>query len=771
MSFELKKKLLSLVSLINSIFYCWCLGNDIVLGNNIGFILFDILLILISLIPFLVIRFRTNLKHLYLLIIFLALSSFFAMYIFTFIVSLIGLVISFIESDKEKGMLQRLIKRRPVFMCATVILSGLAFLSTSSIFEYLKELTYGFDMLGELCATIFLFFMIVACKKTSLIYRNKGSIKEAIVVSLPFIFYIFYIGSSLLAINLAEGYDFVSIDNIIAIAFLYILVGIFEDFLTRGLALNILLDKYGRSKKGIWLSIFLSSLFFGAIHFCNLLTGASFQGVLIQVIVATCIGLYFSAIYLRSGNVWTPALLHGFYDLAVSVPSFFMIKEVVDTASDYGEAISNYSWSNLIVGLIFIILTMILLRRSKIDNVVRMVNDREIVSYKKDGSLKFLLVGFTFGFTLTVCYMTFSSMFQIKEYANDMYDKILVSTDYYKNYNLTYINDYVDYESISDETKLLLAISNLEDSDFDYSYSIIEAEKEVKDNVIFTYISKDEIEDSLKELFNRNDNINYVDFNYSYKTSCSYDDISSKYKCITSNNQQTNNIKVYSNISKVILSGANVADVYVYYIVEDLDSGNLYADSNLNTVYMYNTSINDISDGITYDDNKSNSEFWDSIVKNNDGLVPTYKLSFDLNDLGDALYFVSSEFITDSIKANATIKEECIDEVLYQYNSNYYSFVYDKNYFSVNEINNYLTISFNDEVVMKIESVSSDQWLDKYKNSIGNDVVIGNYSYYNTGNEYLIYKDYFYIISVYNNTNVITNNKLMEVIASIEFKE
>ena len=59
-----------------------------------------------------------------------------------------------------------------------------------------------------------------------------------------------------------------------------------------------------------------------------------------------------SAIYLRSGSVWIVALLHGFYDIVVSIPSFFDVKEIVDVSSEYGDTISNYSWGNLVIGLI-----------------------------------------------------------------------------------------------------------------------------------------------------------------------------------------------------------------------------------------------------------------------------------------------------------------------------------------------------------------------------------------------------------------------------------
>ena len=329
------------------------------------------------------------------------------------------------------------------------------------MFEFFSTLTYGFSMLGELIATIFLFFLILICKKGYLIYKNKGSIKDGIMVSLPFILYSIYIGCGLFSMYLVEGYSLVSIENIITVILLYILVGIFEDFLTRGITLNILLDKYGKTKRGIWFSIFLSSLIFGVIHFTNIFTGASFEGVLIQVISATCIGMYFSAIYLRSGSVWVVALLHGFYDVVVSIPSFFDVKEIVDVSSEYGDTISNYSWSNLIIGLIFILLSLFLLRKKKFDEVYYRVNDKEYVK-PKENLASYVLIGVGSGMILSFAVSSAYGMFQLKDYAKDLYDKLPISWDYQYQYGLIYNNGYLDYDNMNDTSKMMIAFSNID---------------------------------------------------------------------------------------------------------------------------------------------------------------------------------------------------------------------------------------------------------------------------------------------------------------------
>jgi len=769
MNLILKKKLLSILSILNTICCCCYLGIDLVKTDSIFLVIFDFFLVLLAFLPFVYIRNIKKIKHLFFLILPFTLSGFFCSSIINFLISTIGIVVSFISSKEEKGILEKLIKKQPLFFSIIVIICGMTFLASSSFFKYLSQLTYGFDMLGEICATVFLFFMILVCNKGYLIYKNKGSIKESIIVSLPFIIYIFYIGSSLLASHIVEGYEFVSIENIIVVSLFYIFVGIFEDFLIRGLSLNILLEKYGSTKKGILLSVFLSSLFFGMIHFSNLFTGASFQGVLIQVITATCVGFYFSAIYLRSGNVWTPALLHGFYDVAVSISSFFVINEVVDTTVEYAESISNYSWANLVVGVVYLVLAAFLLRNKKMKNVVAMVNNKTIEKSNKDGALKYLFIGFGLGFSVFVCYISFVSMFQLDSLARETYEKLLTQSDYQEEYSLTYINEYVNKNSLSDEVKVLLAISNLEDDDYENSYSIEEAERDVLKEAIFTYIHKDKVDKSLKDIFNDIDGVNYVSINVSYKTSCNYDKNLSKYVCITTNNNQENNLRVYSNISNVSTTTNGDIEVLVYYLVEDVKSNVLYADSNLKTVYKFDSSIKDIVNEIDYDETDNrNRKFWKRIEEKNNGMIPTYKLVFRFNDTGDKMYFVSSEFLDDSIKKDNSVKEEVVINDIYQYNSSNYSFNYNKSYFNVEEEKNKLIVKSDNFNCLEIEIISSEKWLTKYKNFTFNSIILGDYAYYNYGNEYLIYKDNFYIITI-NTNNELEKNELLELVKSLKF--
>ena len=98
--------------------------------------------------------------------------------------------------------------------------------------------------------------------------------------------------------------------------------------------------------------------------------------------------------------------------------------------------------------------------------------------------------------------------------------------------------------------------------------------------------------------------------------------------------------------------------------------------------------------------------------------------------------------------------------------SDNYSFVYD-NDFKVISINNYLVLKYKEETVLKIDIISSDDWLNKYKES--NNITLGNNIYHNILNDYYIYKDEFYVISIYTE-DVVLKNKLLELVSSINFK-
>ena len=93
-------------------------------------------------------------------------------------------------------------------------------------------------------------------------------------------------------------------------------VGLFEEMLCRGMLFNAFRDRFGDSKKGIYLSALLSSMLFGLFHLVNLVSYPDLViATIAQVIYATFFGFIFCVIYFRSKNILACIILHGLFDL------------------------------------------------------------------------------------------------------------------------------------------------------------------------------------------------------------------------------------------------------------------------------------------------------------------------------------------------------------------------------------------------------------------------------------------------------------------------
>ncbi|MGH4118022.1 CPBP family intramembrane glutamic endopeptidase [Clostridium sp.] len=94
-------------------------------------------------------------------------------------------------------------------------------------------------------------------------------------------------------------------------------IGLYEEMVFRGLILSLMFRHWGKTKNEIYFSVVFTSIIFGVFHFINLFSGSSFIAVGTQVIYAIIVGIYFSALLLRTkNNLLGCALLHGFYNIA-----------------------------------------------------------------------------------------------------------------------------------------------------------------------------------------------------------------------------------------------------------------------------------------------------------------------------------------------------------------------------------------------------------------------------------------------------------------------
>ena len=115
-------------------------------------------------------------------------------------------------------------------------------------------------------------------------------------------------------------------------------------------------------RNGIWLTAFLGGFIFGLGHLQNIFAGMEPSAVFTQVITASITGIFYSAIYLRSGNIWALIFIHALTDTAsLSKTVFFAGMNDVDVANQQ----LSLSWGVPFLCLGLIVLTAFLLRPSK----------------------------------------------------------------------------------------------------------------------------------------------------------------------------------------------------------------------------------------------------------------------------------------------------------------------------------------------------------------------------------------------------------------------
>ncbi len=89
--------------------------------------------------------------------------------------------------------------------------------------------------------------------------------------------------------------------------------GIAEEVIFRLIPISIAMRGKDREKM-IKISIIVTSLLFGLAHAINFSDGAALSSTAIQVVYTFGLGILFSAIYLRTGNIWVTMILHTILD-------------------------------------------------------------------------------------------------------------------------------------------------------------------------------------------------------------------------------------------------------------------------------------------------------------------------------------------------------------------------------------------------------------------------------------------------------------------------
>jgi hypothetical protein len=216
----------------------------------------------------------------------------------------------------------------------------------------------------ELIGSIISIGLIILFHKTNVLKISVKGMKEGLICGLPII----VIYGLLLALGLSKipGKTLIPVTEIIFVTFNWILIGIAEEGLFRGVILGLFIDIFGKdTRKGVFLSIICTGILFGLNHFQNLLAGVALPFVLIQVLSAMASGLMFGAIAFRSeGSIWPMVMIHALIDA-----SGFIYCGQLWGVSEVGS-VNSLDPKSLIMIPIFTGIFIFLMRKDKTDHVI-----------------------------------------------------------------------------------------------------------------------------------------------------------------------------------------------------------------------------------------------------------------------------------------------------------------------------------------------------------------------------------------------------------------
>lgn len=200
------------------------------------------------------------------------------------------------------------LKNYPIIL--TILVLGL----TIIISQIVTQLTGHMEYSLILSALIIIGITFLLKMPKEMLVTSKLKVKTLKLYWLP-ILYILTIPL------LTGGYNFSLVTKEILIMMSG--VGVFEEVLTHGLCMGLLLNKWGHSKKSVIKAAIVSSSLFGIFHLLAILQDPSNSNLILMkvstVVFATFIGIGFAGLSYRSNSIWIVAFLHALIDVTAYV--------------------------------------------------------------------------------------------------------------------------------------------------------------------------------------------------------------------------------------------------------------------------------------------------------------------------------------------------------------------------------------------------------------------------------------------------------------------
>lgn len=180
--------------------------------------------------------------------------------------------------------------------------------------DYLVD--FIFNALGAAC----LILAAATLGLAGMLGLNKPRPWTSVLLGWPLVLLTILSGSEYLSGSIELVFDPVLFTIFIL---LYLAIGLFEELLFRGYVQGFLTRRWGHSYRGMLCCVLLTSLIFGGAHLVNLIMG---RGTALyaaaQLVYTFCFGVFFSALYVRSGSLFPGVGLHMLYNFVVNLSAF-----------------------------------------------------------------------------------------------------------------------------------------------------------------------------------------------------------------------------------------------------------------------------------------------------------------------------------------------------------------------------------------------------------------------------------------------------------------
>lgn len=354
-----------------------------------------------------------------------------------------------------------------IFVSFILIFSIISLASNLFISNF-KGYKYGEQCIAEMIMALLVIILLLITNKGYIFTEKKESFKKTIVLDIPIII-ITLLMLIVSVISLKKVPDFSIVINMFLLC---IFIGIFEEILFRGYIQNQFIEKYGYTRKKVIISILLSAFIFGTFHSINILAGQGNLMTIMQVIQTIGAGIYLGSLYYRTKNIWNIILLHGLYDFSVMLANANYLKDPISGNASGTILILNICVSIIFI-LIYVISSILILRKSKIKHLIKDNTEMSDEEIKRENKLSK---------ELSICLIVVFAIFFIIGFIPEN------AFPEYKDYHITY-----DYKEKKVNNFILSYFYN---EDFEMNY---------KDNYKFkVYYSED-----LKQLIVENMSTNY----------------------------------------------------------------------------------------------------------------------------------------------------------------------------------------------------------------------------------------------------------------------